>query len=352
MTLRKIVSKAVAGTTGAYVGQRGEIFYNSDHGALSISDGVTVGGNPIHIHAESVIYDHNIIPSEDNTFTIGSPEYRWQSIHIGPGTIFVTDQTLGTDAGLTVDNGVLQINGANQLQVGQLKFVDNTIESTTPDIDIEIGITASTANLVLNRNTVMATGKTFNLGSNANVIITGGSNGQSLTTDGAGNLSWTTVSAVAPTYGQFYSTVTQTVPVVNTEYKFNFNSTDFSNNVVLGPGGNPSRIIINKIGIYNIQFSAQVDKAASGATTASAYIWFKKNGTAIPHSTGFITLDQNLQVVQSWNILVNVTTPGDYYEIAYAANSTVFSFPVIPANGVVGSPASPSIIVTVTPVGA
>ena len=29
-----------------------------------------------------------------------------------------------------------------------------------------------------------------NLGSNSNVIITGGSSGQSLTTDGAGNLSW------------------------------------------------------------------------------------------------------------------------------------------------------------------
>jgi len=161
MTLRKIVSKAVAGTTGAYVGQRGEIFYNSDHGALSISDGVTVGGNPIHIHAESVIYDHNIIPSEDNTFTIGSPEYRWQSIHIGPGTIFVTDQTLGTDAGLTVDNGVLQINGANQLQVGQLKFVDNTIESTTPDIDIEIGLTSSSGDLLINRNVVLADTKTL-----------------------------------------------------------------------------------------------------------------------------------------------------------------------------------------------
>ena len=156
------------------------------------------------------------------------------------------------------------------------------------------------------------------------------------------------------TYGQFYSTVTQTVPVVNTEYKFNFNNTDelMTSNIALGAGGNNSRIIINQTGIYNIQFSAQVDKTAGGGTTASAYIWFKKNGTAIPHSTGFITLDQNLQVVQSWNILVNVTTPGDYYEIAYAASATVFSFPAIAANGAVGYPATPSIIATVTPVGA
>jgi hypothetical protein len=153
------------------------------------------------------------------------------------------------------------------------------------------------------------------------------------------------------TYGQFYSTASQTVAVANTEYRFTFTNADALNsNVTLGTGGNNSRIIINQTGIYNIQFSAQVDKALGGGTTASATIWFKKNGTAIPSSAGFVTLDQNLQVVQSWNILADVTTVGDYYEIAYAASATVFSFPTIPANVTSGAPASPSIIVTVTPV--
>jgi hypothetical protein len=160
-----------------------------------------------------------------------------------------------------------------------------------------------------------------------------------------------TLIAGNTTYGQFYSTVTQTVAVANTEYRFTFNNADtFNSNVALGTGGNNSRIIINQTGIYNIQFSAQVDKALGGGTIASAYIWFKKNGTAIPHSTGFVTLDQNLQVIQSWNILAVVTTPGDYYEIAYAANATVFSFPAIAANSGVGYPETPSIIATITSV--
>jgi hypothetical protein len=189
------------------------------------------------------------------------------------------------------------------------------------------------------------------LSSNANVKITGGSAGQSLTTDGTGNLSWTTVSAVTPAYGQFWSNISQTVASANTEYRFLFNNSDPTSNVVLGTGASNSRIIINQTGLYNIQFSSQVDKALGGGTTASAYIWFKKNGTAIPDSAGFVTLDQNLQVVQSWNLLDNATS-GDYYEIAYAASATVFSFPTIAANGTVGYPASPSIIVTVTPVGA
>jgi hypothetical protein len=217
-----------------------------------------------------------------------------------------------------------------------------------------------TANVVVSGTGIDVTGNIIggnitisgisNLSSNANVKITGGTNGQSLTTDGAGNLSWTTVTTTTPAYGQFYSNISQTVASPNTEYRFAFNNTDLNSNVTLGTGASNSRIIINQTGLYNIQFSAQVDKALGGGTTASATIWFKKNGTSVPDSAGFVTLDQNLQVVQSWNILANVANVGDYYEIAYAASSTVFSFPTIAGNGTVGYPASPSIIVTVTPV--
>jgi hypothetical protein len=168
----------------------------------------------------------------------------------------------------------------------------------------------------------------------------------------AGQLTAISSSGITPAYGQFWGNASQTVASANTEYRFSFNNSSPTSNVTLGTGASNSQIIINQIGLYNIQFSAQVDKALGGGTTASAYIWFKKNGTAVPDSAGFVTLDQNLQVVQSWNILANVANVGDYYEIAYAASSTVFSFPTIPANVVIGSPASPSVIVTVTPVGA
>jgi hypothetical protein len=166
----------------------------------------------------------------------------------------------------------------------------------------------------------------------------------------AGQLTAISSSAITPAYGQFWSNATQTVASANTEYRFTFNNSDPTSNITLGTGASNSRIIINQAGLYNIQFSAQVDKALGGGTTASGYIWFKKNGTAVADSAGFVTLDQNLQVVQSWNILANATS-GDYYEIAYAASATVFSFPTIAGNNIVGYPASPSIIVTVTPVG-
>ena len=109
----------------------------------------------------ATIDSNGIYPSADNVYYLGSASKRWKGLNLGPGTLYITDQTLNTQVGLSVNNGVLLVNGANQLQVGQLKFVDNTIESITGSTDIQIGLTTSTANLVLNRNVVLAAGKSL-----------------------------------------------------------------------------------------------------------------------------------------------------------------------------------------------
>jgi hypothetical protein len=106
----------------------------------------------------------DILPAVDNVYTLGSPSLRWKGVYVGPGTLYITDQTLNTQTGLSVNNGVLQVNGADQLQVGQLKFFQNTIESTTGTIDIQIGVTSSTAYTLSNRNLKLATGKTLTFG--------------------------------------------------------------------------------------------------------------------------------------------------------------------------------------------
>jgi hypothetical protein len=127
----------------------------------------------------ATIDSNGIYPSADNVYYLGSASKRWKGLNLGPGTLYITDQTLNTQVGLSVNNGVLLVNGANQLQVGQLKFIDNTIESTTGSIDIQIGNTTDTANLVLNRNVVLAAGKTFGLvdtvlGTPATMSVTNG----------------------------------------------------------------------------------------------------------------------------------------------------------------------------------
>jgi len=104
----------------------------------------------------------DLTPTLDNVISLGSALKRWQSVHIGPGTLYIQDQNdAGLNAELTVVDGVLKINGADQLQVGQLKFVNNSIESTTGNVDIEIGETSSSAKLVVNRNMVITDNKTL-----------------------------------------------------------------------------------------------------------------------------------------------------------------------------------------------
>lgn len=103
----------------------------------------------------------DIAPNVDNYYSLGSASMRWKSLNLGASTLYITDGITGSAAGLAVSNGVLTINGANQLQVGQLKFVDNTIESTSGSTNIQIGLLSSTANLVSNRNLVLGTGKTL-----------------------------------------------------------------------------------------------------------------------------------------------------------------------------------------------
>jgi len=122
-------------------------------------------------NASTITYSVDLMPGVDAQYLLGRPGQRWKGIYVGTGSVWINDISLGTDAELTVDNGVLYVNGAYQLQVGQLKFFENTIESTTGAIDIQIGQTKSTANLVLNRNVVLAAGKTLSFGTGTDATI-------------------------------------------------------------------------------------------------------------------------------------------------------------------------------------
>lgn len=128
-----------------------------------IAGGGTSSNVVAKINSKGMALTGDITPSITNIYNLGSQTLRWADVWIGPNTINIIDTVTGNNAGLNVVNGVLQISGANQLQVAQLKFINNTIESTTGNVDIQIGSTGSTANIVMNRNVVTAAGKTIGL---------------------------------------------------------------------------------------------------------------------------------------------------------------------------------------------
>ena len=68
----------------------------------------------------------DILPALDNTYVLGNSSYRWKSISIGEGTIYITDASTGQEVGLTIDNGVFFLDGIAQAQLPAL--ITNSLE--------------------------------------------------------------------------------------------------------------------------------------------------------------------------------------------------------------------------------
>ena len=151
------------------------------------------------------------------------------------------------------------------------------------------------------------------------------------------------VGIVTGYYGSFYDTTTQNVVGVNTYQPVTINTTDISNQVSIA---NSSHIVIANSGIYNIQFSLQIDKTQGSG--AHIYIWLRKNGLDVPNSaTELAVQGTSSEIVAAWNFVVQ-SEANDYYELMISATDIHIRLKAVSANGVV--PAIPSIILTVVSV--
>ena len=90
----------------------------------------------------------NIVPSVDNTYFLGNSTNRWANIFLGPGTLYITDSNIASNATaeLTVLNGVLQIGGVNQIQApGIINGTSNI--AILANSSIQMGIPSFNANI-------------------------------------------------------------------------------------------------------------------------------------------------------------------------------------------------------------
>ena len=147
-------------------------------------------------------------------------------------------------------------------------------------------------------------------------------------------------------YGQWTYGTTVTPAAANTAAVFPLGTADTNN---IATVGSTSRLIVGAAGTYNIQFSVQLENT-SGASDYVAYIWLRKNGTDVASSMGRVYVTKGNQTIAGWNYLVTPTLTTDYYEIAYAVNNTNLIFPTYAATAF--GPITPTLITTITPVGA
>ena len=145
-------------------------------------------------------------------------------------------------------------------------------------------------------------------------------------------------------YGAFSDTTTQTIAAINTAYAMTFNTTDAANGVSIGSP--TSRIVVAEQGVYNVQFSAQLDKTSGAA--ANIHIWLRKNGTNVPNTASKIAIQgTSAETVAAWNFIIQLE-PTNYVELMWASDDTAVVLHAASATSV--WPAIPSVICTVTQV--
>jgi len=143
-------------------------------------------------------------------------------------------------------------------------------------------------------------------------------------------------------YGVFQSSVTQTAAYIDTAYPVTYDITDLSFGVAVGTP--TSRVYLDTDGIYNFQFSAQINKTSGG--TGSFYIWPRVNGVDIPASASQIRLQGSAgETVAAWNFVLQMNS-GDYFELIWSTDDIHCQILASAASAPV--PAIPSVILTVT----
>jgi hypothetical protein len=159
--------------------------------------------------------------------------------------------------------------------------------------------------------------------------------------EGAGLSNSSNMGSMNVPYGSFFDTTTQTAAAINTAYAMTLNNTAISNGVYRD-STNTSRMYVDMAGVYNLQFSAQLDK--SNASADHVYIWIRVNGTNVSQSAGKVSLNgSDAETIAAWNYFIDMD-PGDYVELMWSASTTSMA---ITAFGAVSPvPAVPSLIAT------
>jgi len=154
-------------------------------------------------------------------------------------------------------------------------------------------------------------------------------------------------SGLRSPYGAFSDFTSQTT-TANTATLMALDTTDFSNEVTLATG---SKLTVANAGIYNLQFSVQVQNA--GNAPYDIFIWLKQNGTDITGSTGKVGLPARknpgdpFHDIKGWNYFLSMNA-GDYVQIYWSTTNVDVSIQTYAASGAPTKPSTASVVATMS----
>ena len=145
-------------------------------------------------------------------------------------------------------------------------------------------------------------------------------------------------------YGTFLNTATQSAAVINTPYLMTYNTTLFASEVSIDPTYS-SRIVCTNPGVYNFQFSVQLEKTSGSA--GYIYIWPRINGVNVLDSASRVAIQGSAaEAIPAWNWVLEMQV-GEYFELVWVVNDTTIhlnSQPAITTPYI--RPSVPSVILT------
>ena len=148
-------------------------------------------------------------------------------------------------------------------------------------------------------------------------------------------------------YGAFSDFTSQTT-TVNTATLMPLAVTDFSNEVSLQTG---SKITVSTPGIYNLQFSAQLQNLDNAPQ--DVFIWLKQNGTDIVGSTGKVGMPARKSAgvpfhdIKGWNYFLSMNA-GDYVQIYWSTTNAAVTIETYAASGTPTKPSTASVVATLS----
>lgn len=135
-------------------------------------------------------------------------------------------------------------------------------------------------------------------------------------------------------YGDFYSDVTQTNPVINTAHLLTLNQNRGNDGINLVSN---SRILFPHEGVYNLTVNAQVNITQGGPGNIN--LWLVQNGFQVPASNGIVTVEGGGRSnVISRRFFPKVQS-GDYVELYWSSDSVNLR---LAASGTQTNPTRPS----------
>ena len=329
---------------------------NTFQGDQTITGSVNITGN-ISATSASFTYVNTVYETASVIYSSGSNQFGdasndtqtlWGTVNLPSGPLSVTGSVTAT-------------NFTGSLQ-GTASYATNALSSSYSNNSTSASYANNATSASFSQNTISGSFSNFAVSSSyaqtasfasnggvtqilagPNIIVSplSGQGQVTISSTGTGTGSFNTATG---SYGSFYDTTTQVNPVANTPNSMSFNETAITNGVSISGSLSPFNTYIKtkNAGVYNIQFSAQVDKTDGG--TDSVDIWIRKNGIDLLDTATTVTLNNNNDAsVAAWNWFVQSAT-NDYYQLIWASADTDMRLLAEASSSV--HPGIPSVILT------